>query len=259
MTFNIETPTDQAGEAGQPNQQPNTTDNVSNGADQGITLDKLNEILKRDEHAQKHIQTLEEENEQMRLNYSSLQEKIELMEAQIKSQKTVEELLTRKNTSTVDHQQGTEVTQTMNTPTNSVSTDDLDSLVNQRIQGYMQEQQQVKNLESAKKDLNEIFKDRADDHVKQVAAQNGITLEGALELAKSNPTMFNNLFVNPYKKGTTAAAPTFGSQSTSSVPTANTNEITMEYWNKMRRENSRKFFSADTQRQFHQWFHSQKQ
>ena len=122
----------------------------------------------------------------------------------------------------------------------------------------MKEQQGEANLAKAKQQLNELFKDKADDHVKSIAERNSISYEGALELAKTNPTMFNNVFVSPFKNASNSnTAPTTSTQSTSTVPVQN-QEITMEYWNKMRRENSRKFFSADVQKQFHQWFHSNK-
>lgn len=253
MTFNLETaPADQ----GQPNQQQ-PTDNVGQGADKGITLDELNAILKRDENAQKHIRTLEEENNAMRDNFSTLQEQVELLQSQLRSRETVEKLLKGMNASK-DQSSGQENKNQMNTPTTSINPDEINTLVTQRIQGYMKEQQGEANLAKAKQQLNELFKDKADDHVKSIAERNSISYEGALELAKTNPTMFNNVFVSPFKNASNSnTAPTTSTQSTSTVPVQN-QEITMEYWNKMRRENSRKFFSADVQKQFHQWFHSNK-
>lgn len=255
MTFNIETPADQTGDQGQPSQQPSAADNAASGADNGITAEQLNEILKRDEHAQKHIKTLEEENEQVRQNFIALQEKLETVQGQLNSREKLEQLLAGKNTSTDNSNQEGNLNN-MNTPTSQLGQDDIDSLVNQRIQGYMQEKEQEKNLNNIKASLNEVFKDKADDHVKQVAQANGISFEEAMDMAKKNPALFNNVFVNPFNKGaTTPAAPTFGSQSTSSVPNTN-NGIDMEHWNKLRRENPTKFFSVETQKAFHQWFHN---
>lgn len=258
MTFNIDNTADQPGDnQGQPSQQPVNQDNGSTGAVDGITPEQLSEILKRDEHAQRHISNLENENKQMRENFVSLQDQLSALQKQLASQQKVEELLARKPTSN-DHQ-GNEDKTTMNTPTNSFDPEVIDSLVTQRMQDFMSKQEQEKNFRQVSTELSGIFKDKADEHVTAVASQNGLSFEDAMSLAKTNPVMFNNLFINPYKKNSTnTPAPTMGTQSTSSVPNQGS-EITMEYWNKLRRENQAKFFSRDTQKAYHEWFHSQKQ
>lgn len=259
MTFNLETPTDNVGtqENGQPNQQPSTPDQGGQGADNGFTPEKLAEILKRDEHAQQHISNLENENKTMRDNFNSLQEKLEVLEARLASQKKVEELFAGMHTSNnQEPDQGNQ--NNMNTPTQSIDQETIDSLIASRMNEYMSKQEQDKNFLVAQTELNRLFKDKSDDHVKAIADKNGLSYESAKDLAKTNPTLFNNLFINPYKgtQGTTFT-PTTGSQSTSSVPETQ-QEITMEYWNKLRRENPRKWQSVETQKAFHQWFHSSK-
>lgn len=256
MTFNIDNTADQNGDnQGQPSQQPVNQDNGSTGAVDGITPEQLSEILKRDEHAQRHISNLENENKQMRDDFTSLQDQLSALQKQLASQQKVEELLARKPTSN-DHQ-GNEDKTTMNTPTNSFDPEAIDSLVTQRMQDFMSKQEQEKNFRQVSTELTGIFKDKADDHVTAVASQNGLSFEDAMSLAKTNPVMFNNLFINPYKKNSTnTPAPTMGTQSTSSVPNQGS-EITMDYWNKLRRENPSQYWSPATQRQYHMWYSSQ--
>lgn len=256
MTFNIDNTADQNGDnQGQPSQQPVNQDNGNMGAVDGITPEQLSEILKRDEHAQRHISLLENENKQMRDDFVSLQDQLSALQKQLASQQKVEELLARKPTSN-DHQ-GNEDKPTMNTPTNSFDPEVIDSLVTQRMQDFMSKQEQEKNFRQVSTELSGIFKDKADDHVTAVASQNGLSFEDAMSLAKTNPVMFNNLFINPYKKNSTnTPAPTMGTQSTSSVPNQGS-EITMDYWNKLRHEDKAKYWSTDVQRQYHKWYHSQ--
>lgn len=258
MTFNVtNTPDDQTGAPGQPSQQPNSQDQGNAGADTGITPEKILEILKRDEHAQQHILKLENENKTIRENFDSLQTQLEQLQAQLASQKKVEELLTRTYPSNNQPDQGTQ-NDNMNTPTTqNLDQATIDSLIAERMKEFMSKQEQEKNYETAKTELSRVFKDKSDEHVRSVAAKNGLTYEAAETLAKTNPTLFNNLFVVPFKQSQQSSfSPTLSNQSTSSVPNANA-EITMESWNKLRRENPRKWQAVETQKAFHTWFHNQ--
>lgn len=258
MTFNIDNPVDQnGGNQGQPSQQPVNQDNGSMGAVDGITPEKIAEILKRDEHAQRHIANLENENKEMRTDFEALQEQLAALQNKLASQQKLEELLAGKRTSN-DHQDDKDK-KPMNTPTDSFDPSVIDSLVTQRMQDFMSKQEQEKNFRQVSTELTGIFKDKADDHVTAVASQNGLSFEDAMSLAKTNPVLFNNLFINPYKKNSTnTPAPTTGNQSTSSVPNQGS-EITIEYWNKLRRENPSQYWSPAVQRQYHQWYNSSKQ
>lgn len=255
MTFNTDKAADQAATTGQPQQQPDNLDLGNTGAGEGITPEKITEILKRDEHAQQHISRLEEENRQVRENFVSLQDQIDSLQAKLSSQKKLEELLAGKHTSNDQQDKGEKPT--MNTSTEAFDPSMIDSLVTQRMQDFMSKQEQENNFKKVSSELSAVFKDKTDEHVTKVASDNGLSFEDAMNLAKTNPQMFNNLFLNPYKGKSTSAAPTQGSQSTSSVPNAGS-EINMDYWNKMRRENNAKFFSASVQKDYHKWFHENK-
>lgn len=255
MTFNLDPVADQAASEGQPDQQPATPDQEGGGADNGITPTNIDEILKKNEHAQRHISTLEDENKLVRENFATMQERLAELEGQLMSQQKLQELLTGKNTS--NDQQGSQEENNLSTPTTPLDPNMIDSIVAQRIEGYMTEKAQEVNFKAAQQSLNEIFKDKADDHVAKVAQENMLSTKDAMALAKSNPTLFNNLFVNPFKKNNTSFSPTKGNESTSSVPNQTT-EITMEHWNKLRRENPQKYFAASTQKEFHKWFHENK-
>lgn len=259
MTFNIEDTgnLDQGAPEGQPNQQPASLDQGAQSADQGITPTNIDEILKRDEHAQQHITSLEKENKDLRDNFTAMQEQLEAIEGKLASQKKLEELLTGKNTS--NNQEADQGNPPMNTPTEQgLDQASIDSMISARMQEYLTKQEQDKNYSAATATLGSMFKDKADDHVRTVASSNGLTFEAAQDLAKSNPTLFNNLFVTPFKGSSNhTPAPTQSRQSTSSVP-EQTSEINMEYWNKLRRENPTKFQSVQTQKAFHTWFHNNK-
>lgn len=259
MTFNIQSnAADQGGSLGQPDQQPTTPDQGAAGAVEGITPDKIAELLKRDEHAQRHIATLEADNKTVRENFLSLQEQVDALQAQLAAAKKVEELLSRK-TLPNDNQNQQEVKPNMNTPTTTTFDPSvIDSMVTQRVQELAKQQEQEKNFRAAQETLSALFMDKADEHVKTVAQSNGLSFDNAMELARTNPVLFNNLFINNYKKPSTPTTPTMGTIATGTAPNATSNEITMEYWNKMRRENLAKFTSAAVQKQYHEWFHSQK-
>lgn len=253
MTFNIENPVDQTGTStGQPEQSV-SQDQGDTGAVDGITPEKLAEILKRDEHAQTHITRLEEENALVRQNFATLQEELDAIKAKLTSQKTVEELLARKQTTDNNSQQG----EKKMTEQNSFDPSAIDEIVTQRMQDFMAKQEQEANFKKVSSELASVFKDKADDHVKAVAEKNGLSFDDAINLAKTNPSLFGNVFLNPYKSGAQSAAPTQSSQSQNAGDVSGS-EINMEYWNKMRRENNAKFFSASVQKEYHKWFHENK-
>lgn len=244
MTFNI-TEDQTVNPEGQATDTQGTQDHAANST-AAMTADQINEIVKRDAHAQQHIKNLESENNGMRESLSSFEKEIEALKAKLASQDIVQQLITGKQqTNSVNVNKDQEVN-------NNFDSDTINKMVSEQLKDFMRSQEQEKNMSVARTTLHEIFKGKADDHVKEVASKNGMSFDDAMSLAKTNPALFSNVFVNPYKQSASSPAPTSASNN-SQLPSA-TPEINMDYWNKLRRENPIKYYSVDTQKQYHQWF-----
>lgn len=252
MTFST-TPVSDPNTSGQP-AQPTTPDQGASGTVPGMTPEQIQEIVKRDAHAQQHIANIENENKSMREDLAKFQDELKTFKDKLAAQSSVEEILKRTSTSTQQTQQPAE--QTPEFDFNKV-----EELVTQRVQKIFTEQEQQQNYSQAAAELSGIFKDKADEHVTKVARENGMSYEDAQQLARTNPTMFTNVFVKPYAQGSNSTpAPTQSdvSTNTNTVPATQAKD---EYaaWMKMRKEEPNKFYTPATQRQWHTWFHANKQ
>lgn len=252
MTFVTTVADDPSVQTGTPAQQPTVQDQAPQSTGTGMTEQQLSELVKRDAHAQQHIANLEEENRGMREDLSKLMDQMQSFETKLSAQQTVEQLL--KGTSTSTPAQQPQEPATMQTPAFDQS--QVEEMVTQRVQKIFTEREQEQNYMRAAQRLTETFKDKADEHVAKVASENGLSYEDAQGLAKTNPVLFENLFINQAVKTTTPAAPTQGNQSTGTVQTQNT--LDQAYWTKMRREQPNRFWSPEVQKQYHSWFHSNK-
>ena len=230
-------------QTGQPQQQPTTPDQGPSGTDAGYTPEQIAEIVKRDAHAQQHITNLENENKGMREDLQNFSQRMQTFEDKLAAQQKVEELLKGNSTST---QQPTQTQQ------DTFDQSKLDEMVAQRVQQQFSEREQQANFDRAASKLTEVFKDKADEHVTKVAGENGLSFEEAQKLARTNPVMFENLFVKPHVQSSNPVVPTQGTQSTSTVPTQSTTTDS-NYWTEMRRKNPTKFWDPATQRQYYQW------
>lgn len=234
---------------GQPSQQPTNQDQGSQDTDNGYTPEQIAELVKRDANAQQHISNIENENRGMREDLQKLQEQMQDYEAKLAAQRKVEELLKGSNTS---NQQGDQHMEQQQQQTPAVNKDDINALVNEQVKNFFTEREKEENFNRASSAVTEIFKDKADSHVTKVAEENGMSFEEAQSLAREKPQLFNNLFVKPFTSSQGKGfQPTESSQNTGSV--SGNNEITQEYWNKMRRENSAKYWSVPVQKQYYDW------
>ncbi len=249
MTFVIDTPADQGAQQQQTGNPAatNPQDQAGLQSQGGLTQEQLTEIVKRDEHAQRHISNIETENAGMRTQLQELQAQYADMQSKLGSQNDFQELLNGMNNNSNQQQQQQQ-------PPQQVQSElpDFDKLVSDKIQGFMSSKQDQLNMDTAAKALSSMFGVKADEHVTKIAEQNGMTFEGASDLSKNNPTLFENLFIKPFSQGNSGVAPTTGSQSQGSQAEQTVN---MEHWNKMRRENPSQFWSVPVQKEYHKWFH----
>lgn len=247
MTFN-QASGDPAAQEGQPNHTANSQDQ-GQGTGEGVDLNTFQELQKRDAHAQQHISHLEGENNGMREELKRISEEMQSLQDKLTAQKKVEDLLKGNQTSvpaSTETEQG-------------VDPVDVDKLVSERVSQFFTEKEQQDNFNAASKTLAKLFNDKADEHVTKIAQENGMTMEDAVSLSKSNPKMFSNIFVKPYEgQATHTPAPSHTGQNTGSVPTGQP-QITQEYWSNMRRDPKTrdKFWSVPVQREYHKWVASQ--
>lgn len=251
MTFNQEGVTNTEAQQGQPNQATASHDQGS-GTGEGMDIKTFEELQKRDEHAQKHISNLEGENAGMREDYTKLSAELQELKEKLAAQERVDTLLKGNQSSAQDRQEDKKDEASAFDPSH------LDSLVSEKLKSHFTEVEQSSNFKRASDALNNLFKDKADEHVTKVAADNGMTMDDAVSLSRTNPRMFENVFIKPFgqAKGTTSTS--YTGQNTGSVPSGQ-QQITQEYWNEMRRnpKTRDKYWSVPVQKQYHAWVHSQ--
>lgn len=253
MTFTNNNSGDPAAQAGQPNQEATNQDQGAGVTGQGIDQQSFLELQKRDEHAQRHIQHLEGENAGMRDDITRMSEELEEIRNKLAAQKKIEDLVKGSHTSA----QAATVQQQEQSMTEAFDPSKVEELVNKKLEEHSTNAVKENNYKAAVSSLSSMFADKTDEHVARVAKDNGLSVEGAIELSKNNPTMFNNIFINPYKdKGQSPVSSYKGS--TGSVPSGQP-EITQEYWNNMRRDPKTrdKYWSVPVQKQYHAWVREQ--
>lgn len=247
MTFNPASG-DPAAQEGQPNQDANSQDQ-GQGTGEGVDLKTFQELQKRDEHAQQHISHLEGENNGMREEMKRISEEMQALKDKLAAQQKVEDLLKGNQTSVPA---STETKQDVNPV-------DVDKLVSERVSQFFTEKEQQDNFNTASKTLATMFSDKADEHVTKIAQENGMNMDDAVALSRTNPKMFNNIFIKPYEgQRAQSPAPSHTGQNTGSVPTGQP-QITQEYWSNMRRDPKTrdKFWSVPVQKEYHKWVASQ--
>ena len=246
FTFNTE---DNSVDAGQVQDASNQGDNQDNKPDT-MTAEEIQEIVKRDMHAQHHIKNLESENKGMREEMSNLQKGFEELKDKLASQDIVQQLIERtQQNDSVNNKQDKEVEDNNN---NNFDNNTINEMVKEQLNKFMESKEKSSNLDSVKKELGGMFKGKADDHVRSVAEKNGMSFDDAMDLASNNPKLFSSVFVEPFKNSPSIPSPT-SANNNSSAPATGEN-LTMEHWNKLRKENPNKFFSVDVQKQYHKWF-----
>lgn len=174
------------------------------GAVPEVTPEQLAEILKRDEHAQRHIQQLEQEAKERKAQLDQLSESLAELEKDRMSQKTLEELLAQRA--------GQDDTKS---ETTQIDVADLAKQVEAQLAERQQAEAAKANLASAMEAARAAYGDKFLDEVSTRAKEIGMSLEEVDSLASRSPAAFSRLFVGT---GTTEAPagkvpPTPGTQS----------------------------------------------
>ena len=218
--------------------QPSFQDNGGDGGDgkpaeEQLTQEQLAEILKRDEHAQKHIKTLEDEARERKSQLETLQSKIAEMEGKLSQQETFEQALEKLNKQRNGN--GDEADQT------KVNPDQIAQTVLQQLKEQEQmklaEQNKVQAVQAAKERYGDSYLDKVNEKAQAL----GMTLQDVDELASNKPAVFKTLFIGEAqapKKDTGK----FGQNSRGVEENVDTTTATQR---QLYRENPRKYFSAE--------------
>lgn len=208
--------------------------------DKGITQEELEALRKRDEAAQAHIPDLESENGELRT-------KLEELESKLASATTLDGVLDRISKSGDDG----EATLDQNAITQIVD----NALLQQQTQ-----QTQDNNWSNVMADLTAKYGDwkTADTKVQERAQELDIKLEDASTMARNNPKAFLQLF-SPAETTTTDTSSGVrsggsGQSVSGNVVTGNTRDAA--FYNKMRKENPKLYWSIDNQAQYRRDIHS---
>lgn len=125
-------------------------------------------LVKKSEHAQNHIQTLEQENAQFKTQLADMQDKL-------KTAVSVEELL-----------QGQKEVQ-------DIDVDALTASVAAKVSGDLASQQATKvaddNWSTVTESLTKAFGDKTDEMVKKACMENDMSWDDMIEVAKKNPRL----------------------------------------------------------------------
>ena len=152
-----------------------------------LSEEQLQEILKRDEHAQKHIQTLEQEAKERAQRIQELEERYQQLEADLEKRESFESALEK-----IQNQQQTPPTAADQT---TVDPDDVTERVLSRIQQKEQERIQAENKSKAIAAAQERYGEKFLEAVSSRAESLGMTLQDVDQLAATKPQVFNELFV----------------------------------------------------------------
>lgn len=205
---------------------PGDTDN------KGMTSEELEALRQRDEHAQKHIPTLEREN-------SELRDKIAELEDKLSSATTIDEALDRIRNKGEGEQ---------------LRPDDVAKMVESVLEQKQTESTQESNWTKVQNKLTEVYGDwkTADAKVQARAQELDIQLQDASTMARKNPTAFMELFV-PKEAANIAGTGSVrsGGDGQKSPGTTASGEVRDQAWySKLRRENPNKYWSVETQAQY---------
>jgi len=212
--------------------QENDQTEDQNDGGSNLTPEKIAEILKRDENAQQHIPRIEAENEELRQQLAEL-------EAKVEAGATLDEVLNR-----LDNKSG-------NTGS-TVDPDELTKQVEERLQNKAKEATREQNWTKVLSDLQEQHGslNEVDIYVSERSAELGMSLQEATNLAKNSPAAFMKLYAKEGarapQQGTASAAHSQTSNEQTKVPSGRDRE----YYRKLMRENPRKYWKEETQRQY---------
>ncbi len=175
-------PADQEGKGGESqgatfgDQQQNDNSATGNDGALNLTTEQVNDIVRRDEHAQQHIKTLEAETKQYREELENLRKKAD---AALTADEILEKLANKDNNS---------------------GDIDVDAIVSRVTETVNQTQQkaeakrvQDENFRKVSEAVKGKFGEKADVEMTKIAVANGMSFEEIYQMAHTNPTLVMKL------------------------------------------------------------------
>lgn len=232
-SFSDSTPTEEPGQQtpgqfGTPRQEDAPTD----GGTDKLSEEKIQEILKRDEHAQKHIQTLEQEARERKARLEELEQRYQQMEAELDKRDSFESALEKLRSEQQPSNPGQDQSQ--------VDPDAVTEAVLKRLQQKEAAKQAEANKAKAIAAAKERYGEKFLDAVQERATALGMSLTDVDDLAASRPQVFSELFIGkagkePHKR------PSVSGQAAPVPPSDASRELRETY-----RNNRKAFFSKET-------------
>jgi len=223
---NVESKEAEFGSAGTPDKD--------NDSLAGLSREEIDKKLKSLGHAQAHIKTLESETAQYRQELARLQE--EMAHA-----KTIEELLARREEDSTNR-------------TTPVDVDGLATKVKEEVFSTLTEREQVAkqqaNLNASIEAVKKVHGEKYSEAVRNRASELNMTTKQMEDLAKSSPGAFQQLM---NVQSNRMPAPTSSSTSSNVAPSESGEQLSSEYFMKVRRENRKLWDSSEFQRKYRQY------
>lgn len=194
-----------------------------------------------------------------------LKKEAEEARTELRARLTVEEMLDQMrnpaNTSNESNAGATSQQETVQTHNNQILPEDIDKLVEQKLQAKERErsEQAAKerseaNLNEVRNKLTELYGSNYASSIKQKADELGVTTEFLTETASREPKAFFKLLDisnQQQPQRDIFQAPAQSKVNTTAINQVNTGERTQAYYDKLRKDNPKKYWSSEVQSQRH--------
>lgn len=195
------------------------------------TPEELAALKKRDEHAQAHIRTLEQEAAIRRQELEALRNDLEEVRKQMSNREVLEKLLSRG----ADHD-----------PDSTKTTGSKEEVVREVLTALKQQEvvsQRQANIKSAMSRVQEVYGDQWKEQVKATAQELGMSLADVDDLASRSPAAFERAFIKAAPQPTNGKPS--GGVNSAAVAAQASGQLSKEELKAEYRKNPRSLFSED--------------
>lgn len=200
----------------------------------GLTREEIDQLLKRDQNAQRFIEQLKSERKADR-------ERIQEMEQRLSEATQFDDVIERMHDTRATDEKST----------TSVDVDELVSATERRIMESLtsreRDQKERENFNKAVEDLRSSYGDSFGQRIEERASQLGLPIEEMDRLAKTSPAALVELVRGSQSRG---PAPT--SSSTKTNVASQQPQDSISHYERVRVENPREFYSPDFQARYNQ-------
>jgi len=224
---------------GEPKQEPTPTaaapaldPSVAEFVGDGKKYSSVDDALKSIAFREEHVSTLERENAELR--------------SEVDKRRGAEEILTTLQQSR-EPSTTTEVTKPTSETNSGISKDDVRAIINES----KTDEQRANNVAAANAKAKELFGDKAKESVASRATELGMTVDSLRAVAETSPDAFVRL-ISSGKQESSPTATTVPSQNAdSTVVHTNVESGTQQYYDSIRRQDPKKYWSREVQAQLH--------